>query len=64
VLHRDVYEPLQFGETDDVVQTAADLGPAQAQNGAVEVDVLPTSQVGVEARAQFQERPDAATVDC
>jgi hypothetical protein len=60
MLHRDVYEPLQFGETDDVVQTAADLGPAQAQNGAVEVDVLPTGQVGVKARAQFQERPDAA----
>ncbi len=62
-LHRRVDELIHLGEGDDLVEAAFDLGLAHAQDGAVEVDVLATSQFRVEAGADFQQAADAAVED-
>src|SRR5262249_59085765 len=58
VLHRRVDEVLQPGEVDDLVESLIDLSLGETENGAVQVDVLTTRELGMEARTQLQERPD------
>ncbi len=54
VFDRCVDELLNLGKRYDLVKLAANLGPPHAQDGAVEVNVLPASQFAVEASANFQ----------
>ena len=49
-----------LGELDDLVELAADLRRAHAEDGAVEEDVLAAGQLGVEAGADLEQRADAA----
>ena len=58
-----VEEPLDLGEGDDLVHPPVDLVPAHPQDRAVQVDVLPTGQLGVEARAHLEQRPHPAVDD-
>src|SRR5262249_3857250 len=55
-----VEESLDLGELDDLVEAAADLGSVHAEDRAVEEDVLPAGQLGMEARSDLEERADAA----
>ena len=55
-LDRRVEEPLDLGEGDDLVELAADLAPAHAEDGAVEEDVLPAGELRVEAGADLEQR--------
>ena len=59
-LHRRVDELLDVGELDDLVELAFDLGLAHAEDRAVQVDVLASGQLGVEAGADLQQRRHAA----
>ena len=45
-------------KVDDLVELPVDLGPLHAEDGAIQVDVLPPGQLGMEAGADFQQRPD------
>src|SRR5690606_3665565 len=49
-----------FGEIDDLVELAGDLGAGHAEDGAVEVDVFAAGEFGMEAGADLEERADAA----
>ena len=60
VLHRRVDELLEAGEVDDVVEACVELLLRQAEDRAVEVDVLPARQLGVEAGAELEQRRDLA----
>src|SRR5262245_9552165 len=53
VPHLGVDEPPDVGELDDRVELVVDLGLGHADDRAVEVDVLPAGQVGVEPRADL-----------
>src|SRR5205807_1969610 len=57
---RRVQVLLDAGEVDDLIEAALDVGSAHPHDGAVEVDVLPASELGMEAGANFQQRADAA----
>ena len=57
-LHRRVQEFLDLGEGDDLVKLAIDLGLSHSQHGAVQVDVLPPGELGMEPRADFEQRSD------
>ena len=59
-LDRRVEEALDVGEGDDLVEAAADLGAAHAEDRAVEEDVLAAGQLGVEAGPDLEQRADAA----
>ena len=59
-LDRRVDEPVDLGERDDLVELASDLAAAHAEDRAVEVDVLPAGQLGVEAGADLQQAADPA----
>ena len=50
-----VEEPLDAREGDDLVEAAAHLLAGHAQDGAVQVDVLPSRQLGVEPGAHLQQ---------
>src|SRR5262245_36329395 len=50
-----VKELLDVSECNDFVELPANLGPSHAEDGAVEVDVLAASELGVETRADLQE---------
>jgi hypothetical protein len=63
VLDGRVDEALGLGEGDDLVELAPDLLALHAEDGAGEEDVLAPGQVGVEARADFEETADAPA-DC
>ena len=56
---RTVDRVLDLGERDDLVEALADLGPPQALDRAVQVDVLAAAEVGVEAGAELEQRADA-----
>ena len=56
VLHRGVDEALEPGELDDVVEAPVELGLGEPEDRAVEVDVLPPGQLGVEAGAELEQR--------
>ena len=60
VLDRGVEEGLDFGELNDLVELAVDLGPLHTEDGPVEVHVFAAGKLRMEARADFQERTDAA----
>ena len=55
VLDRGVDEPLQPGEADDVVEDAVEVSLPEAEDRAVEVDVLSPGQLRVEAGAEFEQ---------
>ena len=59
-LDRRVEEALDVGERDDLVEAAADLGAAHAEDRAVEEDVLAPGQLRVEAGADLEQRADPA----
>ena len=59
-----VDEPLDLRELDDLVELALDLPPLHAEDRAVEEDVLAPGQVGVEARADLEQRSGAAPHAC
>ncbi len=54
-LHRFVDEVADAGELDDVVDRRRHLTPGEAEHGAVQVDVLATGQVRVEARSELEQ---------
>ena len=54
-LDRRVQEFFHAGEVHDLIELAADFRPAHAEDGAVEKDVLAAGQLGMEARAYFQQ---------
>jgi hypothetical protein len=54
-LDRRVQELFDLAEAHDLVEFAPDLNTAHAEDGAVQEDVLATGQLGVEARAHFEE---------
>jgi hypothetical protein len=58
--YRRVDEPLDAGELDDVVEAALDLSTLHAENRPVEVDVLASGQLLVEAGTHFEQAPHAA----
>ncbi len=60
VLHRLVDELLDPAEVDDLVEAPVELATGQAQDRAVEVDVLPAGQLGVEAAAELEQRRQPA----
>jgi hypothetical protein len=60
VLHRRVDELLDAGEADDLVEPRVELLLAQPEDGAVEVDVLPSRELGMESGAQLEQRGDLA----
>jgi hypothetical protein len=54
-LDRRLQESLHAGKRHDLVKARFDLGPAHAENGAVEHDVLGTVELRMEAAADFQQ---------
>src|SRR5262249_19583828 len=59
-----VDEAFELGEGDDLVQLLADVHALEPEDRAVEIDVLPPGEVGVEAGAELEQRADAtADVD-
>src|SRR5204863_2806656 len=60
VLHRRVDEVLEAGERDDLVESLVELLLGQAEDRAIEEDVLPPCQLGVEAGTELEERRDLA----
>src|SRR5207245_2685884 len=59
-LDRRVDKPVDLGEGDDVVELAGDLAPRHAEDGAVEEDVFPAGQLGMEPGPDFQKAADLA----
>ena len=62
-LDRRVDELGHFGKLDDLVKLPVDLGLRHAEDRAVEVDVLPTGELWVEAGADFKHGGNAAAQD-
>src|SRR5207245_4405157 len=56
VLHRLVDEALKAGEADDVVEAGGEVALREAEDGAVEEDVLPAGQLRMEPRPQLEQR--------
>jgi len=54
-LHRRVDEALETGERDDLVEHGVDLALAQPEDRAVEVDVLASRELRVEAGAELEQ---------
>ncbi|MNH22425.1 hypothetical protein D3C79_822830 [compost metagenome] len=64
-LYRLVDELAQFGELDDRRSQLLDFRQGQAEDRRVETDVFPPRELGIEARAQLQQRGDLADhLDC
>src|SRR5579875_37302 len=57
--HRVVDEALKLAELDDLVDDVVDVAAGQPQQGAVQVDVLATGVLGMEAGAQLEQGGDA-----
>ena len=51
-----VDELLQLGEGDDVIEAPGDVAPRKAQQGSVQVDVVPAGQLRLETGAELQHR--------
>ena len=60
MLHGRIEKAIDAGEGDDGVELLANLGAPHAEDGAVEEDVLATSQLLIESGADFQKAPHAA----
>ena len=59
-LHRLIDELADVGEARDRVEARADLVLGEAEQRAVEIDVLAAAELGVEAGAELEQRRDAA----
>ena len=59
-LDRRIEHAIDFGEGDDRVQIAVDVALAEAEDRAVQIDVLAAGQLGMEAGAHFQQAGDRA----
>src|SRR5215211_8108943 len=57
---RRVNETLDTGERNDLLETSRDVTAAHAKNGAVEIDVLATGQLGMEAGSHLEQGCDTA----
>ena len=62
VLHLVVDEVLDLGERDDLVEDPVDLLTGESEDRRVQVDVLAPGEVAVEARAELEQRGDAAVL--
>src|SRR5262249_17147782 len=60
VLQRLVDERLDFRESYDLVKLCGDLALAHAHDRPVEINVLPSREVGMEARSHLDQGADAA----
>ena len=58
-----VHELFEFGKFDDVVIHGVDFGVAEAEHGAVQINVLAAGEFGVEADAELDERDESAIHD-
>src|SRR3982751_3959991 len=54
-LYGCIEEPLHIGESNDLVEFAANLAAAHSQNGAVHEDILASGKVGMKSRSNLQE---------
>src|SRR5665213_310784 len=54
-----IYEILDLGKLDDLVELASDVHALHPHDGALEEDVLPSGEVGVESRSDLDEHPHA-----
>ena len=61
MLHRRIDELRDFGEGDDLIELAPYFAASHAKNGAVEVHVLPSGELGMKSRSDFQQRSDASS---
>ena len=52
---------LELGEGDDLVEALADPRAGEPLEHPVQLDVLPAREVGMEAGAELEERPDATS---
>ena len=59
-LDRRIEKFLDLGKGDDLVELASDLGAAHAEDGAVEIDVLASGELGMKAGADLEQAGDAA----
>ena len=59
-LDRRVEEPLDLGELDDLVEPSADIGSAHPEDGAGQIDVLATGELGMESGTHLEKRGDPA----
>ena len=58
-LHGSVDELLDAGELDDLGELALDLAPPHSEHGAVQEDILPPGQFGVESGPDLEEAAHA-----
>ena len=63
VPERAVHELLDFREREDVLDPALRLGARDAQDRRVHQDVVVRGQIGIESRAELQQRHDPADAD-
>ena len=59
-LHRRINKTCDAGEFDDLVETALDVAPVHAKDGAVQEDVFAPRQLGMKARPDFEQCAEAA----
>ena len=59
-LHGSVEDAAELGELDDLVEAPADVGPAHAEDLAVEPDVLAGGQLGMDAGTDLDQRGDTS----
>src|SRR3989440_10679081 len=57
--HRPVDGLLEAGEGDDLVELLAEVRALEPVDRAVEEDVLAAGEIGMEARAELEQRTDA-----
>src|SRR5262249_32366740 len=62
-LHRSIKELLDIRKCNDLIELARDLGTSHPKNGAVEKDVFPAGQFGMEPCAHLEEARDPAPQD-
>src|SRR5262249_18723994 len=58
--YRQIDEALELGERDDLGHRLANPRAGEPVDGAVQVDVLTSAEIGMEARAQLEQRADAS----
>jgi hypothetical protein len=56
--HGEVDEPIELRERDDLVEEPVDLAPLQPVDRTAQVDVLTAREVGMEACAELEQRPN------
>ena len=59
-LYRRIDKPFHFRKGDDLVKLPLDLSSCHTQDGAVQVDVLATSELRVESCSDLQQGADAS----